>query len=161
MSGLADRHVEFVVALRAAGVPVSLAEGVDAVAALSALRWDDRETVRTAYAATVVKRAAHRSTFDTLFDLYYPPLVGGGASSADDPRSRASATTPTPARPCASSCWRRWPPATRTPSAGWPSRRWAGSGRCPGAVPGCPAGRPTPPCAGSRPTTWSPGSSRP
>jgi uncharacterized protein len=84
MSGLADRHVEFVVALRAAGVPVSLAEGVDAVAALSALRWDDRETVRTAYAATVVKRATHRSTFDTLFDLYYPPLVGSGASSADD-----------------------------------------------------------------------------
>jgi uncharacterized protein len=76
--------VELVVALRAAGVPVSLAEGLDAVAALSMLRWDDRETVRTAYAATVVKRAAHRSTFDTLFDLYYPPLVGSGTSSSDD-----------------------------------------------------------------------------
>ena len=78
MSGLVDRHLDFLVALRAAGVPVSLAEGVDAVAALSTLRWDDRETVRTAYAATVVKRATHRSTFDTLFDLYYPPLVGAG-----------------------------------------------------------------------------------
>ena len=85
MSGLVDRHLDFLVALRAAGVPVSLAEGVDAVAALSTLRWDDRETVRTAYAATVVKRATHRSTFDTLFDLYYPPLVGAGASVDSGP----------------------------------------------------------------------------
>jgi uncharacterized protein len=82
VNGLVDRHLDFLVALRAAGVPVSLAEGVDAVAALSALRWDDRETVRTAYAATVVKRATHRSTFDTLFDLYYPPLVGSGSGVA-------------------------------------------------------------------------------
>ena len=85
MSGLVDRHLDFLVALREAGVPVSLAEGVDAVAALSTLRWDDRETVRTAYAATVVKRATHRSTFDTLFDLYYPPLVGAGASVDSGP----------------------------------------------------------------------------
>ena len=85
MSGLVDRHLDFLVALRAAGGPVSLAAGVDAVAALSTLRWDDRETVRTAYAATVVKRATHRSTFDTLFDLYYPPLVGAGASVDSGP----------------------------------------------------------------------------
>ena len=161
MSGLVDRHLDFLVALRAAGVPVSLAEGVDAVAALSTLRWDDRETVRTAYAATVVKRATHRSTFDTLFDLYYPPLVGAGAVTLRRRRDEASATTRRRASPCARSCSPRWPPATRRPSAGWPSRRWAASGRCRGAVPGCRAGRPTPPCAGSRPTTWSPGSSRP
>jgi len=76
---LAGRHVDFLVALRTAGLPVSLAEGVDAVAALSTLRWDDRETVRTAYAATLVKRHAHRPTFDTLFDLYYPRLVGAAS----------------------------------------------------------------------------------
>jgi uncharacterized protein with von Willebrand factor type A (vWA) domain len=92
MTGLVDRHVDFLHALRAAGVPVSLAEGVDAVAALSALRWDERETVRTAYAATVLKRHAHRPTFDTLFDLYFPRMVGGeaaGAAGADDPAARA------------------------------------------------------------------------
>ena len=71
-SGLVDRHIAFLHALRAAGVPVSLAEGVDAVAALSALPWDDRASVRTAYAATVVKREAHRPTFETLFELYFP-----------------------------------------------------------------------------------------
>jgi uncharacterized protein with von Willebrand factor type A (vWA) domain len=88
MSGLVDRHVDFLRGLRAAGVPVSLAEGVDAVAALSALRWDERETVRTAYAATVLKRQAHRPTFDTLFDLYFPRLVGGEARGPDDAAAR-------------------------------------------------------------------------
>jgi uncharacterized protein with von Willebrand factor type A (vWA) domain len=99
VSGLVDRHVGFLHALRAAGVPVSLAEGVDAVSALSALRWDDRETVRTAYAATLVKRHGHRPTFDTLFDLYFPRLVGAGAeaeagdeepTARDDPAARAA-----------------------------------------------------------------------
>ncbi len=90
MSGLVDRHVDFLDALRAAGLQVSLAEGVDAVAALSALRWDDRETLRTAYAATLVKRQSHRPTFDTLFDLYFPRLVGGGAGGPDDPAARES-----------------------------------------------------------------------
>ncbi|MEO6513014.1 MAG: VWA domain-containing protein [Nocardioides sp.] len=88
MTGLVDRHVDFLHALRAAGIPVSLAEGVDAVAALSALRWDERETVRTAYAATVLKRQSHRPTFDTLFDLYFPRLVGGPVAGADDPAAR-------------------------------------------------------------------------
>jgi uncharacterized protein len=84
VSGLVDRHVAFLGALRSAGVPVSLVEDVDAVAALSALRWDDRDTVRAAYAATLVKRHAHRTTFDTLFDLYFPPLVGTGAGHDED-----------------------------------------------------------------------------
>jgi uncharacterized protein with von Willebrand factor type A (vWA) domain len=88
MSGLVDRHVDFLDALRAAGLQVSLAEGVDAVAALSALRWDDRETLRTAYAATLVKRQSHRPTFDTLFDLYFPRLVGSTTLGPDDADAR-------------------------------------------------------------------------
>jgi uncharacterized protein with von Willebrand factor type A (vWA) domain len=83
-SGLVDRHIDFLEALRAAGVPVSLAEDLDAVAALSALRWDDRAQVRDGYAATLVKRHSHRPTFDTLFDLYYPRLVGDGAATDAD-----------------------------------------------------------------------------
>lgn len=78
---LLDRHLGFVEALREAGLPVSLAEGLDAVTALGALGWDDRETVRTAYAATLVKRASQRVTFDALFDLWFPPLVGEGAAA--------------------------------------------------------------------------------
>ena len=63
----------------AAGLPVSLAEDLDAVAVLTALPWDDRAVVREGYAAAVVKRHAQRPTFDALFDLYFPPLVGNGA----------------------------------------------------------------------------------
>ncbi|QIX28297.1 VWA domain-containing protein [Nocardioides sp. JQ2195] len=73
---LLDRHVEFVEALRSAGIPVSLAEDIDAARAATALAWGDRETIRTAYAATLVKRAGHRQPFDELFDLYFPALTG-------------------------------------------------------------------------------------
>lgn len=81
-SGLVDRHIAFLEALRGAGLPVSLAEDVDAIAALSALPWDERATIRDAYAATLVKRHAQRPTFDTLFDIYFPRLVGEGAAAA-------------------------------------------------------------------------------
>lgn len=73
---LLDTHIGFLEALRSAGVPVSLAEGLDAIEAVGALSWDNRETVRTGYAATVVKRAGQRPTFDAVFDLYFPRLVG-------------------------------------------------------------------------------------
>ncbi|MDP3891256.1 VWA domain-containing protein [Nocardioides sp.] len=78
---LLERHLGFLAALRGAGLPVSLAEGLDAVSALGALGWGERETVRTAYAATVVKRQSQRTTFDTLFDLYFPRMVGGGVAA--------------------------------------------------------------------------------
>lgn len=81
-SGLLDRHLAFVEALRGAGLSVSLAEDLDAVAALSALRWSDRATVRDAFAATMVKKQAQRTTFDALFDVYFPAMVGNGAAAA-------------------------------------------------------------------------------
>lgn len=91
---LLDRHIAFLEALRAAGLPVSLAEDLDAVVALGRLHWADREMVREAYAATVCKRQAHRPNFDAVFDLYFPALVGEGrtttadAEAEDDPWSR-------------------------------------------------------------------------
>ena len=84
MSGLVDRHIAFLEALRGAGLPVSLAEDLDAVSALTALDWGERRTIRDAYAATLVKRHSQRPTFDTLFDLYFPRLVGEGARSGTD-----------------------------------------------------------------------------
>ena len=83
-SGLVDRHIAFLEALRSAGLPVSLAENLDAIAALQSLHWGERSTVRDAYAATLVKRQSQRPTFDALFDLYFPGLVGSGAASAED-----------------------------------------------------------------------------
>src|SRR3712207_2970928 len=83
-SGLLHRHVAFLEALRGAGLAVSLAEDLDAVAALSALPWDRRSTVRDAYAATLVKKRSQRPTFDTLFDVYFPRLVGEGVGARPD-----------------------------------------------------------------------------
>jgi uncharacterized protein with von Willebrand factor type A (vWA) domain len=77
-SGLLDTHIAFLEALRGAGVPVSLAEDLDAIAAFSVLDWGDREAIRQGYAATLVKRQTQRPTFETLFDLYFPRLVGEG-----------------------------------------------------------------------------------
>ncbi|NPD04704.1 VWA domain-containing protein [Nocardioides sp. zg-1308] len=80
---LLDTHIGFVEALRSAGLAVSLAEGLDAISALEKVRWDDRETVRAAYAATLVKRQPQRVTFDAVFDIYYPRLVGDGVRADD------------------------------------------------------------------------------
>lgn len=87
MSGLVDRHISFLEALRAAGLSVSLAEDLDAIAALQALPWDDRSVVQAGYAATLVKKQTQRPTFDALFDVYFPRMVGDGVAgqrSEDD-----------------------------------------------------------------------------
>ncbi|MDR8413017.1 VWA domain-containing protein [Nonomuraea sp. 3-1Str] len=75
---LVGRHVGFVRALREAGLPVSVAEGLDAVRALRVIDLAERESLRAAYAATLVKRPAHRPGFDVLFDLWFPPVMSGG-----------------------------------------------------------------------------------
>ncbi|TMR07487.1 VWA domain-containing protein [Actinomadura soli] len=85
MASLIDRHTGFVAELRRAGLPVSVAEGLDAVRAMRAVDLLDREALRAAYAATVVKRPQHRPAFDALFDLWFPAAVGDGAGGAPDP----------------------------------------------------------------------------
>jgi uncharacterized protein with von Willebrand factor type A (vWA) domain len=40
---LLDRHIAFLEALRAAGMPVSLSEDLDAVAALGLVGWGERQ----------------------------------------------------------------------------------------------------------------------
>jgi uncharacterized protein len=88
---LLDTHIGFVEALRSAGLSVSLAEGLDAIAALERIGWHDREVVRTAYAATLVKKQAQRVTFDAVFDVYYPRLVGEGVGGEADAEADAEA----------------------------------------------------------------------
>ena len=91
---LVSRHIAFLEALRGAGLPVSLAEDLDAIAALGALGWGERAVIHDAYAATLVKRRAQRPTFDTLFDLYFPRLVGEGAAAASQGADGASEEQP-------------------------------------------------------------------
>src|SRR5450759_5662977 len=98
-NGLLDRTVAFVAALRAGGVPVSLAESLDAVRAFGAIDVLHREDLRAAFAATMVKRPPHRVTFDTLFDLWWPPLLGDGTASGYGADAGADAGDPDDADP--------------------------------------------------------------
>lgn len=82
-TGLIDRHVQFVGALRAAGLPVSMAESLDATQAMAAVDLAQREQLRAGYAAALVKRPAHRAAFDRLFDLWWPSATGDGTPSYD------------------------------------------------------------------------------
>jgi uncharacterized protein with von Willebrand factor type A (vWA) domain len=72
--------------LRVAGLPVSLTESLDALEAVRHVDMVDRPALREALAATVVKRAEHRPTFDTVFDVWFSPLGAPGAveASADE-----------------------------------------------------------------------------
>lgn len=96
---LLDTHIGFVEALRAAGLPVSLAEGLDAIAAMDRVAWHDRATVREAYAATMVKRHPQRVTFDALFDLYWPRMVGDGVAASGGADAGDDETDPTDGAP--------------------------------------------------------------
>ncbi|MEV0597168.1 vWA domain-containing protein [Nonomuraea cavernae] len=90
---LVDRHVGFIHALREAGVPVSLAEGLDAARALRVIDLTERESLRAAYAATLVKKPGYRPGFDVLFDLWFPASTTGlydrgpGAEGVPDPET--------------------------------------------------------------------------
>lgn len=87
---LLDRQVAFVAALRDAGITVSVAEGLDAVRAMATLDLIDREQLRAAMAATLVKRQVNRPTFDTVFDIFYPSVTGESVTppSTAAPRPR-------------------------------------------------------------------------
>jgi uncharacterized protein with von Willebrand factor type A (vWA) domain len=67
----------FVHELRAAGLPVSMTENLDAMRAVEHISLSDRETFREVLAATLVKHFRHRRAFDTVFDVYFALYSGG------------------------------------------------------------------------------------
>lgn len=83
---------EFSGELRAAGIPVSMVEVMDAGDALRHIDLSDREGVRAALAATMVKNGRHEKAFDTAFDVFFglrsapgdetAPAAPGGESQA-------------------------------------------------------------------------------
>lgn len=73
---LVRRLVGFCGALRGASVPVSVAEELDATHALAAVELLERDQLRAGLAAALLKRPAHRRTFDVLFDLWFPLATG-------------------------------------------------------------------------------------
>src|SRR5437867_1231954 len=71
-----ERIHAFVQALRGRGVEISLAEGLDALRAVAAAGVE-REVLREALAACLVKDEGDRLTFDPLFDELFPAIGGG------------------------------------------------------------------------------------
>jgi uncharacterized protein with von Willebrand factor type A (vWA) domain len=86
-----QRILEFIGDLRRAEVRISPSEALDALTASAELGLEDRETFKTALAATLVKEARDREAFDRIFNLYFLDLqaLGEGLKKAlgpEDPR---------------------------------------------------------------------------
>jgi uncharacterized protein len=76
-----------IIELRQIGVPISLAEKIDAVRSLQQLPLAGRDGVKSALRAALVKSHDHELAFDALFDLYFSAPAGGtqGAEPAGQP----------------------------------------------------------------------------
>ena len=61
----------FVGELRAAGLPVSMTEAIDAADAVHHIPLEDRQALKYALAATLVKSSAHWKAFETAFEVYF------------------------------------------------------------------------------------------
>ena len=62
---------DFIAELRAAGIPVSMSEHVDAARAMRAIDLGDRSVVRDCLAATLVKDGDHLPVFYTAFEVFF------------------------------------------------------------------------------------------
>lgn len=78
------RLLEFNHALRQAGIPVAISEGIDALEAFEHVDTTAREPFRATLAATLIKDQAQRPAFDTLFDLYFGTGRGPHADEERD-----------------------------------------------------------------------------
>ena len=67
---------DFLQEVRAAGVPISLAESIDALRAAAAVGVE-REALREALAAAVVKEEVDREAFDDVFERFFAAPVPG------------------------------------------------------------------------------------
>ncbi len=91
-----ERIVQFIRALRATGVRVSVAESADALRAVEQVGVMDREVFKAALRAALVKEARALPIFEELFPLFFglgePPMMNaaGGLSPEDQRRLRAA-----------------------------------------------------------------------
>src|SRR5438270_8282033 len=86
----------FVHELRAAGLPVSMTENLDAMRALEYVPIEDRAAFKTSLAATLVKHADHEKVFNILCDVYFALQPYSFADGEGDGDGRAGAGVPVP-----------------------------------------------------------------
>ena len=72
----------FVHELRAAGLPESMTENLDAKRGVEHIDMGDREIMRAVLGATLVKQQRHRAAFDTVFDVYFSLFSPAAADRA-------------------------------------------------------------------------------
>ncbi len=73
----------FVLELRRSGLPVSLTEHLDAAEAVKHIPLEDREALKYALAATLVKSSAHWRAFETAFEVFFAVRAGGAQAGAE------------------------------------------------------------------------------
>src|SRR5581483_9035443 len=78
MTRLSDELLRLVSELRAAEIPVSVAEALDAMRAVAVAGFAERTRLREALAAALVKDEADRAAFDQVFARFF----GSGARAA-------------------------------------------------------------------------------
>jgi uncharacterized protein with von Willebrand factor type A (vWA) domain len=66
-----DLLTDFVTELRAAGIPVSMVEAIDAMEAVKLIDLGDRSALKATLGATLVKNARHYQAFDVAFDVFF------------------------------------------------------------------------------------------
>ncbi len=66
-----DLLTGFVGELRAAGIPVSLTEHLDAAEALRHVPMEDREAIKYTLGASLVKSSSHWRAYETTFEIYF------------------------------------------------------------------------------------------
>jgi uncharacterized protein with von Willebrand factor type A (vWA) domain len=80
----------FVQELRAAGLPVSMTENLDAMRAAEFIPFDDRAAFKAALGATLVKHQGHWNAFETVFDVYFS-LFSAGVDAETEAGDQADA----------------------------------------------------------------------
>ena len=100
--GMVDVLSGFIGELRAAGLPVSLTEHLDAMEAIGHIPLEDREAFKYGLGATLVKSNAHWRAFETVFEVYFsvrPGLWDLSAAGDDDLAQMTSEMMATNLRP--------------------------------------------------------------
>jgi uncharacterized protein len=83
----------FVGELRAAGLPVSVTEHLDAARAVHHVPMEDREALKAALGATLVKSGAHWPAFETAFEVYFSPRFAPRVKPGDGDNDVTDAPT--------------------------------------------------------------------
>jgi uncharacterized protein with von Willebrand factor type A (vWA) domain len=88
-----DLLTGFVGELRAAGIPVSLTEHLDAAETLKHVPLEDREAIKYTLGASLVKSSTHWPAYETAFEIYFSLRGPGYSIAGEDGDEEAGADT--------------------------------------------------------------------